>query len=67
MSLLYLVVGMEPKTEFNIPLLLLGLSIVFLFSLVLWHVIDFFVGDPVLSTVIALAIVLLALNPPDEG
>ena len=58
--------GMEPKTEFNIPLLLLGLSIVFLFSLVLWYVIDFFVGDPVLSTVIALAIVLLALNPPDE-
>ena len=66
MSLLYLVVGMEPKTEFNIPLLLLGLSIVFVFSLVLWHVVDFFVGEPALSTVIVLTIVLLALNPADQ-
>ena len=66
MSLLYLVVGMEPKIEFNIPLLMLGLTIVLLFSTVLWYVVDFFVGDSLLSTIIVLAIVLLALNPPDE-
>ena len=66
MSLLYLVVGMEPKIEFNIPLLLLGLTIVLLFSTVLWYVVDFFVGDSLLSTIIVLGIVLLALNPPDE-
>lgn len=57
---------MEPKTNFNIPLLLLGLTIVLAFSVVLWFVIDFFVGDPVLSTVIAIAIVLLAVNPPEQ-
>ena len=57
---------MEPKIEFNIPLLLLGLTIVLLFSTVLWYVVDFFVGDSLLSTIIVLAIVLLALNPPDE-
>lgn len=57
---------MEPKTNFNIPLLLLGLTIVLAFSVVLWFVIDFFVGDPVLSTVISIAIVLLAVNPPEQ-
>jgi len=57
---------MEPKTNFNIPLLLLGLTIVLAFSVVLWFVIDFFVGDPVLSTVIAIAIVLFAVNPPEQ-
>ena len=66
MSLLYLVVGMKPKIEFNIPLLLLGLTIVLFFSTVLWYVVDFFVGDSLLSTIIVLGIVLLALNPPDE-
>ena len=57
---------MKPKIEFNIPLLLLGLTIVLLFSTVLWYVVDFFVGDSLLSTIIVLGIVLLALNPPDE-
>ena len=57
---------MEPKTNFNTPRLLLGLTIVLAFSVVLWFVIDFFVGDPVLSTVIAIAIVLFAVNPPEQ-
>ena len=57
---------MKPKIEFNIPLLLLGLTIVLFFSTVLWYVVDFFVGDSLLSTIIVLGIVLLALNPPDE-
>ncbi len=57
---------MEPKTDFNIPLLVLGLTVVLAFSVVLWFVIDFFVGNHLLSTIIAFAIVLLAVNPPEE-
>ena len=57
---------MKPKTEFNIPLLVLGLTVVLMFSVVLWFVIDFFVGDPLLSTIIAFVIILLAVNPPEE-
>ena len=66
MSTLVHLVETDDGFEFNIPLLLLGLTIVLLFSTVLWYVVDFFVGDSLLSTIIVLAIVLLALNPPDE-